>query len=78
MEFIVKPLSNSIEYITTRGQYKGKHKAKYIVKHISISITADDPTDLMLMSMHRKPIEEAIIQELNKNMRRNKNDNCRS
>ena len=77
MEYIIKPLSNSIEYITTRGQYKGKHKAKYIVKYISISITADDPTDLMLMSKHRKPIEKAIVQELNKYMRRKKDDNCR-
>ncbi len=78
MEFIIKPLSNSIEYTTNRGQYKGKHKAKYIVKCISINITADDPTDLMLMSMHRKPIEKAIIQELNKNMWRKKNDDCRN
>ena len=74
MEYIIRPLSNGVEYITTRGQYKGKHKAKYIIKHISIILTADDPVDLMLMAKHRKPIEKAIIQELNKNVGGRKND----
>ncbi len=78
MEFIIKPSSNSVEYTTHRGVYKGKHKGRYIVRYISVALTSDDPTDLMLLSKHKKPIERAIINELNSNVGRKKNDDSRS
>ena len=70
MEYIIRPRSNTVEYDTPRGIYKGKHKARYIVKYISVVLTADDPTDLMLMCKHRKPIEQAIVETLNHNVGR--------
>lgn len=69
MDFIIRSRSNGVEYTTTRGAYKGTHKGKYIIKHLSIVLTADDPTDLMLLGKFRKPIEKAIIQELNNNLK---------
>lgn len=67
MEFIVKPFSNAIEFTTTRGKFPGKHKGKYAIRSISINITSNDPGDLTLMMKNIKPIERAIINELNKN-----------
>ena len=67
MEFMVKPLHNTIEFSTHRGKYVGKHKGKYFIKSISIGMTSDKPDDLKLMSINKKPIEKAILIELNKN-----------
>lgn len=79
MEFIIRPNSNGIEYTNTRGNYKGKHKGRYIVKSISVVLTSDDPADLYLMSKYRKRIERAIVGELNKNSgRRKKDDDSRN
>lgn len=79
MEFIIRPNSNGIEYTNTRGDYKGKHKGRYIVKSISVVLTSDDPIDLYLMSKYRKRIERAIVGELNKNSgRRKKDDDSRN
>ena len=75
MEFIVKPFSNAIEFSTHRGMYVGKHKGKYAIRSISIMITSDKPDDLKLMMINKKPIEKAIITELNKNfMKGRKNE----
>ena len=46
MEFIIRPISNGIEYTNTRGDYKGKHKGRYIVKSISVVLTS--PETLLL------------------------------
>lgn len=78
MEFIIRPLSNKIEYTNTRGNYKGKHSGRYIVKSISVVLTSDKPEDLMLMSKYRKRIERAIVNELNSNVRGKKNDYSRN
>ena len=78
MEFIIRPLSNKIEYTNTRGHYKGKHSGRYIVKSISVVLTSDKPEDLMLMSKYRKRIERAIVNELNSNVRGKKNDYSRN
>ncbi len=78
MEFVIKPNANSVEYTTNRGVYKGKHKGRYIVKYISIALTSDDPTDLMLLAKHKKPIERAIVNQLNSNVGRKKNDDSRN
>lgn len=76
MDFIVKPFSNAIEFTTTRGKFPGKHKGRYAIRSISISITSDDPGTLTIMMKNVKPIEKAIIKELNKNfMKENKNEN---
>jgi len=76
MDFIVKPFSNAIEFTTTRGKFPGKHKGRYAIRSISISITSDDPGTLTIMMKNVKPIEKAIIKELNKNfMKGNKNEN---
>lgn len=76
MEFIVKPFSNAIEFTTSRGKFPGKHKGKYAIRSISISITSDDPGTLTIMMKNVKPIEKAIVKELNKNfMKGNKNEN---
>ena len=78
MEFIIRPLSNKIEYTNIRGNYKGNHSGRYIVKSISVVLTSDSPEDLMLMSKYRKRIERAIVNELNRNVGRKKNDNSRN
>ena len=79
MEFNIRPLSNKIQYTNTRGNYKENHSGSYIVKSISVVLTSDDPTDLMLMSKYRKRIERAIVNELNRGIGgRKKNDNSRS
>ena len=74
MEFIIKPLSNGIEYSPKRGVFKGKHKGKYIVTNISINITADDPNDLQILMMHKKKIEIELINQLNKYFSKRKDD----
>ena len=79
MEFIIRPISNGIEYTNSRGNYKGKHKGRYIVKSISVVLTSDDPADLYLMSKYRKRIERAIVNKLNQNVvGRDKDDNGRN
>lgn len=79
MEFLIRPLSNGIEYTNTRGNYIGKHKGQYIVKSISVVLTSDSPADLYLMSKYRKRIERAIVSELNRGLGgRKKNDNGRN
>ncbi len=60
MEFIVKP-HNKIEYQTRKKLLK----CNFIVKDISIRITAKDPDDLMILKMHRHLIEKAIVDFLN-------------
>ena len=76
MEFIIKPFSNAIEFTTTRGRFPGKHKGKYAIRSISINVTSDNLDDLTLMMKNIKPIERAIINELNKNfMKGKKNEN---
>ncbi len=66
MEFIINPLANEIKYETERGKYPGKHSGKYVIRSITVTLTSDDPGDLLIMTKHKKPIEKAIMNELNK------------
>lgn len=61
MEFVIKP-RNKIEYKTRKKLLHGS----FIVKNVSITITSDDPFDLSILMMHRKKIEDAIVQKINK------------
>lgn len=61
MEFVIKP-RNKIEYKTRKKLLKGS----FTVKSITIQLTSDDPFDLSILMMHRKKIEDAIIEKINK------------
>lgn len=39
---------------------------KYVIKSLSIILTADDPYDLPILMKKQKAIEKAIVDELNK------------
>ena len=56
MEFAIKR-NNKIEYQTRKKLLKGQ----FIVRGINIGITSNDP-----LQMHKKLIEKAIVNELNK------------
>lgn len=60
MEFVIKS-GNRLEYQTRKKLLKGA----YIVKFITINITAKNPDDLKILMMHRKNIEKAIVNDLN-------------
>lgn len=74
MEFIIKPLSNRIEFKTHRGKYPGTHHGKYTVNSILVTLTSDSPETLIIMGKNKKPIEQAIINELNKKYRKKKEE----
>lgn len=61
MEFVIKP-RNKIEYKTRKKLLKGS----FTVKSITIQLTSDDPFDLSILMMHRKKIEDAIVEKINK------------
>lgn len=61
MEFAIKR-NNKIEYQTRKKLLKGQ----FIVRGINIGITSNDPNDLAILQMHKKLIEKAIVNELNK------------
>ena len=61
MEFVIKP-RNQIEYKTRKKMLHGS----FVVKNITIQLTSKDPFDLSILMMHRKKIEDAIVDKINK------------
>jgi hypothetical protein len=60
MKFIIKD-KNRIEYQTRHGICKGT----YVIKNISITMTAKNPEHVRILQMHRYLIEKEIIDYLN-------------
>ena len=56
MKFIIKD-KNRIEYETRFCLCKGT----YVIKHLSINITAKNPEHLRILQIHRHLIEKEII-----------------
>ena len=59
-EIILKP-SNKFVYTNDKGSFKGS----YIIKYVSIMVTADDPKDLVVTVKKKKAIEMEIVHSLN-------------
>ena len=68
-EIILKP-SNKFVYTNEKGSFKGS----YIIKYVSIMVTADDPKDLVVTVKKKKAIEMEIVHSLNSKIK-NKNKN---
>lgn len=64
-EIILKPGNN---YIYSNGTKK--IKGSYIVKYVTIMITADTPEDLAVTVRQRKAIEKEIVHHLNSKIKR--------
>ena len=64
-EIILKPGNT---YIYSNG--KKKVKGSYIVKYVTIMITADDPEDLAITVKQRKAIEKEIVHKMNSKIKR--------
>ncbi len=60
MKFIIK-YKNRVEYETHYDLCKGT----YVIKHLSINITAKNPEHVRILQMHRHLIEKEIIDYLN-------------
>ena len=64
-EIILKPCN---KFVYSNG--KKKFQGSYIVKYVTIMITADDPEDLTVTVMQRKAIEKEIVHKMNSKIKR--------
>ena len=62
-EIILKP-RNKFVYTNDKGSFKGS----YIIKYVSIMVTADEPKDLVVTIKKKKAIESEIVHALNSKM----------
>lgn len=67
-EIILKP-KNKFVYTNDKGSFKGS----YIIKYVTIMITADEPKDLAVTVKKRKAIEMEIVHSLNSKINNSKN-----
>ena len=65
-EIILKP-KNKFIYTSDKGSFKGS----YIVKYVTIMVTADNPKDLVVTVKKKKAIEMEIVHSLNSKIYKN-------
>ena len=70
MEQIVLKPGNKFTYLCDKGSFNGT----YIIKYVSIMLTADDHSDLAVTVKRKKAIEKEIVHHMNSKIKRKKVD----
>lgn len=64
-EITIKP-GNNFTYVCDKGSFNGS----YIIKYVSITLTADNPCDLAITVRRKKAIETEIVHYINSKIKR--------